>query len=87
MNMIFTVQILVVLLMTSQFINAYPSAFYKGHKNIYPMNLRFKRDYGYLQHHDSGSNINDDTPASYDESLPYLYSLYQRQYQKRLIDF
>ncbi|CAF3519085.1 unnamed protein product [Rotaria sp. Silwood1] len=73
--------------MTSEYIIAYPSILSKGIKHNHPINLRLKRDFGYLQHHDLTSNDNDDMPTNYDENLPYIYSILQRQNHKRLIDF
>jgi hypothetical protein len=85
----FTVPLLVVLLVTSQCINAYPSAASGMNvKNNHPINLRLKRDYGLLQHHDLANNYNGDLPLNIDEYLPYLYGgSISRQNRKRLIDF
>ena len=83
----FTVPLLVVLLVTSQYIHAYPSASGMNVKNNHP-NLRLKRDFGLLQHHDTANNYNGDLPSNIDEYIPYLYGgSISRQNRKRLIDF
>ncbi|CAF2519478.1 unnamed protein product [Rotaria sp. Silwood2] len=84
---VYSVPLLVILLMTSQYIIAYPSILSKGIKYNHPINLRLKRDLGYLQHHELANNYNDDIPANFNENLPYIYSIIQRQNHKRLIDF
>ena len=84
---VYPVPLLVILLMTSQFINAHPSALSKGTNNNHPMHLRLKRDFGYLQRHELANNYNDDMPSGFDENSPLIYSLIQRQNRKRLIDF
>jgi len=83
----FTVPLLVVLLVAGQYIHAYPSASSIGTQNIHPMNLRLKRDSGFLQHHELANNFNDNMPSNIDDNLPYIYSILQRQNRKRLIDF
>ena len=72
--------------MTSQYINAYPSTSLKSINPHDPINLRLKRDSGFLQHHEL-NNYNDDIPTSFDDTFPYIYSIIQRQNHKRLIDF
>ncbi|UJR09023.1 hypothetical protein I4U23_013272 [Adineta vaga] len=80
-----TIPLLVVLLITSQCMDAYPSASSTDLKiNHHPLNFRLKRDFGYLQRHELANIFNDDTP---EESLPYGYSFIARQNRKRLIDF
>ncbi|CAF0750343.1 unnamed protein product [Adineta steineri] len=83
----FTVPLLVVLLVTSQCMYAYPSASSLNTRYNHPMNLRLKRDFGYLQHHELANNFNDYIPSNIDESLQYAYPINQRQNRKRLIDF
>jgi len=83
----FTVPLLVVLLVTSQYISAYPSAPSIGMKNNHPINPRLKRDFGLAQHHELANHFNDDTPFNFEENLPYIYSIIQRPNRKRLIDF
>ncbi|CAF1299889.1 unnamed protein product [Rotaria sordida] len=84
---VFPIALLVILLMTSQYINGYPSTLSKGTKNNHAINLRLKRNYEYAQHHQLTNNYNDDTPVNYDEYLPNIYSIIQRPNHKRLIDF
>jgi hypothetical protein len=83
----FTTSIILVLLVTSQYIDAYPSASVIGTKINHPLNPRLKRDFGFLQRHESTNNINDDTPINWDDNLPYIYSIIPRTNHKRLIDF
>jgi hypothetical protein len=83
----FTVPLLVVVLLTSQYINAYPSASSIDGKKNHPINLRLKRDFGLLQHHELTNRLNDDIPLNYEESLPYIRWIIQRPNRKRLIDF
>jgi hypothetical protein len=83
----FTIPLFIVVLLTSQYINAYPSGSSIGKKNIYPTNLRLKRDFGVLQHHDLINRFNDDIPLNFEENLPFIYSIIPRQNRKRLIDF
>jgi hypothetical protein len=83
----FTVPLFIVILLTSQCINAYPSGSSLGTKNINQINLRLKRDFGLLQHHDSTNHFNDDIPLNFEENLPFIYSIIPRQNRKRLIDF
>ena len=82
-----TVPLLVVLLVASQCMLAYPSAAAAGLKNNYRSNFRLKRDFGYLQRHELASILNDEIPSSLDDGLPYAYVPVQRQARKRLIDF
>ncbi|CAF3268548.1 unnamed protein product [Rotaria socialis] len=84
---VYPVPLLVILLVTSQFIKAHPSAISKGTNNNHPMHQRLKRDIAYLQHHELANNYNDDMPSGFDESSPFIYSLMQRRNRKRLIDF
>jgi hypothetical protein len=79
--------LLIILLVTSQYIDAYPSASMTGTKINYPLNPRLKRDLGLLQHHQLTNNVNDDTPFNWDDNLPYGYSIIPRTNHKRLIDF
>ena len=83
----FTVPLLVVLLVTSQYLHAYPSPSSMGTKDNHPMNLRLKRDFGFLRHHELANNFNDDLPSNIDENLQYIYPVIHRQNRKRLIDF
>jgi len=84
----FTASLFIVLLVTtSQYIHAYPSASSSiGTKNNQPINLRLKRDLGLLQHHQLTNSYND-LPYNFDENFPYIYSMVQRRNLKRLIDF
>ena len=81
----FTVPILVVLLITSQCMDAHPSASSIGLKdNHRSLNFRLKRDFGYLQRHELANLYNDEIP---EESLQYGYAFVPHQTRKRLIDF
>jgi hypothetical protein len=84
----FTVPLLFVFLLTSQYINAYPSGSSIGsNDHHHPINPRLKRAFGLLQRHEAMNNVNDDTPFNYEENLPYIYPIIQQAYRKRLIDF
>jgi len=77
------IALLVVLLVTSQYLNAYPLESSIGTKNHYPINLRLKRDYGLLQHHE----VANDIPFNLDENFPNIYWIIHGPNRKRLIDF
>jgi hypothetical protein len=83
----YTVPLLVVLLVASQCMLAYPSEAAASLKNNYRSNFRLKRDFGYLQQHGLASLLNDDSPSSFDDGMPFAYMPVQRQARKRLIDF
>jgi hypothetical protein len=82
----FTVPFLALILMTSQYITAYPSI---GKNTNYPMVSRLKREFAVFQHHDLANNYKDEIPLNFDENLssPYVYSIIPRPNRKRLIDF
>jgi hypothetical protein len=80
----FTAPLFIILLVTSQYIDAYPSASVIGTKISYPLNPRLKREFGLYQRHESS---NDDLPINWDDTLPYFYSIIPRTNHKRLIDF
>jgi hypothetical protein len=83
----YTVPLLVVLLVACQCLNAYPSASGVDVKYNHPINLRLKRDFGLVQHHELANNYNDGLPLNIDEYLSYPYASISRQNRKRLIDF
>lgn len=83
----YTVPMLVVLLVASQCLLAYPSDAAAGFKNNYRTNFRLKRDFGYLQRHELANLLNEEMPASLDDGLALAYAPAHRQARKRLIDF
>ena len=82
----FTVPFVLLLLMTSEHLHAYPSVDSTGTGDYRPVMGQFKHGFGILQRQPSTGNFNDEN-ADDSVPMPCVYSIGQRANRKRLIDF
>ena len=84
---VFTAQLFIILLITCQHMDAYPSMLSKDIGNNEQLNPQLKQILEHLLHLALHNHHNDDTQLNLDDYLPYIYETIQQNKKKRLIDF